>query len=315
MSMENSFDPIRSLKLISHDSILNELINLYEKKLLPNILMVSGKKGIGKFTLINHFLNYIFNKNTETKYDLKNKIINERSLFYNAILNHTSQNVLYLNSSNAKRLKIDDIRNLKNILSKKLLNFEKRFIIIDEIEFLNVNSSNALLKILEEPSQNNFFILINNNQFKVLETISSRCIKYNIFLSPSCTKKVIKHYIDTRKLKTIIDIENFNLTPGIYLEFNNILLQNQISLKGELMETISILLLSYKKSKNILVINLCNFLIEEYFYRMIFLNKKDIDSSNILKDKIIKTLKDFEELNLNVNSVINSIKLKLEYVK
>ena len=49
-----------------------------------------------------------------------------------------------------------------NNLNKSSLNDKPRFVLIDNIEFLNVNSTNALLKILEEPSLNVFFILINN---------------------------------------------------------------------------------------------------------------------------------------------------------
>ena len=37
-----------------------------------------------------------------------------------------------------------------------------RFIVIDEVEFLNENSANALLKTLEEPGTNNFFFFFNN---------------------------------------------------------------------------------------------------------------------------------------------------------
>ena len=53
---------------------------------------------------------------------------------------------------------------MKSSLSRTSLSKNSRFTIIDEVEFVNENSVNALLKILEEPSGNNFFILINNQQ-------------------------------------------------------------------------------------------------------------------------------------------------------
>ncbi len=314
MTVANLFDPIRSLKLISLERNLKDLITLFEKETLPNVLMISGKKGIGKFTLINHFLNYVFNKNTKTPYDLENNTINENSIFYTSVLNQACQDVIYLNLNN-KKLKIDDIRNLKTLLSKKTLNLNHRFIVIDEVEFLNVNSSNALLKILEEPSKNNIFILINNNQSKVLETISSRCIINNIFLDPVSSRKIIKFLIENNNLESVIDPDTTDLTPGAFLEFNNILLQNKITLENDILETISLLLLSYKKSKNISIINLCNFLIEEHFHKMIVLDKKNIDYFLILKDKIVELLKDLVNYNLNVLSVINSIKYKLKNAK
>ena len=37
-------------------------VKLFENKNLPKVNLVSGEKGIGKFTLIYHFIIYIFSK-------------------------------------------------------------------------------------------------------------------------------------------------------------------------------------------------------------------------------------------------------------
>ena len=57
-----------------------------------------------------------------------------------------------------------------------------RFIILDDIELFNLNSLNALLKIIEEPTQKNYFILINNKTRPLLETLKSRALEIKIFL-------------------------------------------------------------------------------------------------------------------------------------
>ena len=54
-------------------------------------------------------------------------------------------------------------------------------IIIDSIDYLNNNSLNALLKILEEPPQNTVFFLISHLIKPVLATIKSRAIKLNFW--------------------------------------------------------------------------------------------------------------------------------------
>ena len=59
----------------------------------------------------------------------------------------------------------------------------KRFIILDDVEMFNLNSMNALLKVIEEPSPDNYFILICNKSKPLLETIKSRCIEFYINLS------------------------------------------------------------------------------------------------------------------------------------
>ena len=74
-----------------------------------------------------------------------------------------------------------NVRKLKSTLSKPPINGSFRFIILDDVEQLNQNSSNALLKIIEEPTAFNYFILIDNQEKNVMETISSRCLKMKIF--------------------------------------------------------------------------------------------------------------------------------------
>ena len=68
-----------------------------------------------------------------------------------------------------------------NYANKSAFNNKERIILIDNAENLNLNSSNALLKIIEEPNDNVFFILIFDNNKKILETVKSRCLKFNFF--------------------------------------------------------------------------------------------------------------------------------------
>ena len=142
-----------SLKLYSFDEKFHLMIKLYNSKKFPNSLMLSGKKGIGKFTLVKHFLNYIFDKS----YNLETKEINETSEFYRQYLNNVTPNVIYLDGFELKNAKIDDIRHLKSTLLKSNMSGMSRFIILDDVELFNHNSLNALLKIIEEPNEKLFF--------------------------------------------------------------------------------------------------------------------------------------------------------------
>ena len=69
----NLTNPKNSLFLYGLDEKFDFLSNLYNLGNFPRVLMLSGKKGLGKFTLINHFLNYVFDKE---KYKLELKKIN-----------------------------------------------------------------------------------------------------------------------------------------------------------------------------------------------------------------------------------------------
>ena len=59
-----------------------------------------------------------------------------------------------------KNIDISQIRNLILNLSKSLFNNKPRFVLIDNIELLNNNSTNSLLKILEEPGEK-YLLYIN----------------------------------------------------------------------------------------------------------------------------------------------------------
>jgi DNA polymerase-3 subunit delta' len=93
-----------SLKLVGLDSYFNEMLKLYEIKRFPRVLLLSGKKGIGKFTLAMHFINCIFSKNEKIPYDIANKIINSDSIFYNLLLNKTTQSVTFIKAEANKNI-------------------------------------------------------------------------------------------------------------------------------------------------------------------------------------------------------------------
>ena len=77
---------------------------------------------------------------------------------------------------------------------------------IDDINLLNLNSINALLKVIEEPNDNINFILINSNK-RVLPTLKSRCINFKISLSQNQTIKIANMIIN----QDIYDIFNEEL--------------------------------------------------------------------------------------------------------
>jgi len=313
MTVSLKLNKLYSTKLVGLDYYLNEMINLYEAKKYPNVLLLNGKKGIGKFTLIMHFINYIFSKNETNPYNIKDKTINVESPFYNSILNNTTQDIIFVQAEENKNIKIEDIRFLKSTITNSSLSNNPRFTIIDEVEFLNTSSVNALLKTLEEPSSNNFFILINNQQNDLIETISSRCLKNNIFLNSQQKSDVIKYLIEDRSINNVIDSDN-NLSPGLFLKFNEIYLKHKITRDDNIFTKLNALILGYKKDKVKALISLSYFLIDHHFFHKINNNKHEIEFLLNTKSHIIETINNFVKFNLNINSVLNSIKIKLNNV-
>ena len=54
-----SLKPSTQTYLFAHNALLDELIDLYNKNRLPNKIILSGEKGIGKSTLSYHLINSV----------------------------------------------------------------------------------------------------------------------------------------------------------------------------------------------------------------------------------------------------------------
>ncbi len=217
----NVLTPKNQTKLFGLNEYILDLVQLYENKILPNKILFSGEKGLGKSTLAYHFINYVLSKNEKYKYDIDKFEIDHQSHSYLTILNETNPNLIVIDISSEKKfIDISQIRELIFKLNKSSFNDKPRFVLIDNIEFLNVNSINALLKILEEPNFNVHFILINSNK-KVLPTLTSRCINFKISLTYKENLKIINQILDGKLDETINNdlISNYFTAGNLYRLF------------------------------------------------------------------------------------------------
>ncbi len=310
MEYPKYFNPKNSVNLYGLQKNFLFLSSLYSNKKLPKVLMLSGAKGSGKSTLINHLLFSIFDENN---YNNKKFNLINNSIFYNQFKSNIFQNIIYLKGSDFKTIKVEDIRNLKSkILQTTIINRD-RFIILDDIELFNINSLNALLKIIEEPSKNNYFFLINNKSKPLLETIKSRSLELKIILSKKTKIEIINELIKYHKIEIFLDPVSSNLTPGAYIKFNYIFKELNISINSKFPDNLSLLLNLHKKNKDSLFIDIILYLTDSYFKNLKVRNI--IESNNSFENKhfILNNLNKYLTFNLNHNSLINAINNKLNH--
>ena len=260
-------EPLRQTNLYGYDGQFTELVNLFLKNKLPNKIILSGEKGIGKCTLAYHLINFILSYDEEYAYDLKNFTINQKNKSYKLIHNKSNPNFIFIDVIEEKKtININQIRNLILTLSKSSFNSKPRFVLIDNIELLNINSINALLKIIEEPNDNINFILINNNK-KILSTLKSRCLDFKFSLSYNQSIDIINKILD-ENLNNFLNEEfmtNYS-TPGKLLKIINFAIINEIDLKNSnLKNVISKIILNKKYKKDESIKDLTYSLIEIYF--------------------------------------------------
>lgn len=72
-------------------------------------------------------------------------------------------------------IKIDQVRSLRKTLRFAPLEGGRRVIIINDAQAMNLEASNAMLKILEEPPNDTYIILTASQTTDLLPTIVSRC--------------------------------------------------------------------------------------------------------------------------------------------
>tara|TARA_B100001057_G_scaffold155937_1_gene156351 strand:+ start:620 stop:1543 length:924 start_codon:yes stop_codon:yes gene_type:complete len=278
--------------LYGHDEIFDILKKLQLKEKLPDKIILSGEKGIGKCTLAYHLINYILSTNEEFNYDIKNYKINSENKSFKLVLNKSSPNFNLIDvEEDKKNIDINQIRNLILNLNKSSFNLRPRFVLIDNINLLNLNSVNALLKVIEEPNDNIYFILINSNT-RVLPTLKSRCINFKISLSKNEVIQVTNKIID-KDVYDLLNEEliNYYVTPGQLLQILLVSEELEIDVKNlSLKNFLSLIIKNKLYKKNKTINELLYYFIEIYFRKNITI--KNIEVLNFYKNflkKIINT--------------------------
>ena len=270
---------------------------------MPNKILFSGEKGIGKCTLAYHVINYIQSHDEENSYDDKNLLINSENRSFKLIQNKSSPNFILIDVSiDKKNIDIDQIRNLIISLNKSSFNNKPRIVLIDNIELLNLNSVNALLKILEEPNDNINFILINNNK-KILPTLKSRCLNFKIQLNFEQSIDTINKILDNNIYDLLnIDLINHYNTPGQLFNFINLQNQFDLNLKEMNLKDLILFIIKNKHYKKDFFINELIYSLIEFYLRS-KISVDDISLINI-KDYFLKKVNDTKKFNLDQETLL-----------
>jgi DNA polymerase-3 subunit delta' len=295
--------PVTQLSLYGHHLEFLNFIELYKSQKLPNKILLSGQKGIGKSTLAYHIINHILSIDEDNSYDIKNFKINPDNKSFKLILNKSNPNFISIDIDDDKKsIDINQIRNLILTLNKSSFNKKPRLVLIDNIEHLNINSVNALLKVLEEPNDNIYFILINSNK-KILPTLKSRCLNYNIFLTSNQSFDITNKILDQNCMNLIHEqMINHYSTPGSLISLLDFASKNNLDLKQiNLKELIKKIIMDKKYKKDQFIKHQIYSLIEIYFR-----NNLSVKNIKLLKiqNYFLKKINNTKIFNLDDESLL-----------
>ena len=88
--------PENQLKLFGYDEYLNFFIKLLKKNKIPNSVLFSGEKGLGKSTFVYHLINYFLSKNEKNNYSIENFSINDENSSYLNMTNNIHPNFFFI---------------------------------------------------------------------------------------------------------------------------------------------------------------------------------------------------------------------------
>ena len=308
-----NLEPSENTSIYGYKYFFNIIIQLYNNRKMPNKILLSGKKGSGKSTFAYHLVNFFLSKDEELKYDLIKNKINSENKSYKLLQNNSHPN-FYLIDLLAEKKNIDvaQIRGMISYTNKSTFNNQDRFIMIDNVEYLNKNSINALLKIIEEPNENIYFILIANSEKNILPTLKSRCIKFKIHFSFDETVNICNQTLNQNILNELNhDLINYYCTPGEIIKLVQFAEEKQINLKDhDVSSIISLIIENTYYKKNIFIKNLLINFIELFLLK----RYKTSNNKNFLLNfyqSFIQKINNTEKFNLDEESLFLEFKSKI----
>ena len=178
-------------------------INIFDIEQIHHAFIISGSKGIGKSLLIESLAEKILNNkiSLENNPDFHNlKILDEKKL-----------------------IGINQINELRDKLYESSFLGKNKVAVINEIEKISIDGLNAILKILEEPPKNTYFLLSTNFLNQIPLTIQSRCFDLRIS-SPDIEQSLewLSQYKTKDALKALEITNNLPIKAKYFLD-NNLL--------------------------------------------------------------------------------------------
>ena len=302
-------EEIFSKELSTFKKEINFISNLYVNRKLPQTILFTGEKGIGKLNVAYHLINFILSKDEDNEYCIVTNKINSNNKTYNLLLKNIHPNLFLISLKDKKKnIDIEQIKNMKNFLNITSFSNKPKIVLIDGSEYLNLSSSNSLLKSLEENLNNVFFILVHDIKQNLLTTIKSRCIQFKFFLNNEDREKRINEILDNQFNDLSSDFKNKYISPLFFkslLEYcnKNNLQINDINLDNLLSDILK--KKDYKKNEFVLK----NFflLVQLFLYKKIKKEQNNNKYFYLLK-YLTKRFDDVAKFNLDFESYVLEFK-------
>lgn len=196
MPLYRKYRPQQLEEVVGQEHIKKALTNAITTNKISHAYLFTGPRGTGKTSTAR-----IFAKSLNC---VEGPTIHPCGKCGNCIdiTNSTPMDVIEIDA--ASNRSVEDAQHILERVMYAPVNSRYKIYIIDEVHMLSTTAFNALLKTLEEPPKNVIFILATTEVHKVLDTIKSRCQRYDF--RRITTEDIVAH------LRKISDLEGINIT-------------------------------------------------------------------------------------------------------
>lgn len=170
--LSRKYRPKKFQDVVGQEHVTRSFQNAILKDRLGHAYVLTGTRGIGKTSVAR-----IFAKSLRCLDRLDDANPCNQCEGCKEFDAGSSMNVLEIDG--ASNNSVDDIRELVNNVQTLPTFGHHKVYIIDEVHMLSTSAFNALLKTLEEPPEHTVFLLATTEPHKLLDTVLSRCIRFD----------------------------------------------------------------------------------------------------------------------------------------
>lgn len=159
-------------ELVGQQHVMQALANALDQQRLHHAYLFTGTRGVGKTTIAR-----IFAKALNCETGISSTPCGQcevcRSIDEGRFID-------LIEVDAASKTKVDDTREILENVQFAPTQGRFKVYLIDEVHMLSKSSFNALLKTLEEPPEHVKFLLATTDPHKLLNTVLSRCLQFNL---------------------------------------------------------------------------------------------------------------------------------------
>lgn len=170
--LSRKWRPKKFEDVVGQEHVTRSIQNAIVKDKLGHAYILTGTRGIGKTSVARIFAQSLRCENRDNRANPCGECRGCQEFS-----SGSSMNVFEIDG--ASNNSVDDVRELVNNVQTLPTFGDKKVYIIDEVHMLSTNAFNALLKTLEEPPSHTVFLLATTEPHKLLDTVLSRCIRFD----------------------------------------------------------------------------------------------------------------------------------------